>query len=77
MMSIGLEGRLGFLRRLRLSEVQRIILAFKSPRMRMLLHLLAATGLRISKASSLKVDYMYFENRVLGSISTTFHSVSS
>ncbi|RLG63635.1 hypothetical protein DRO21_05610, partial [archaeon] len=52
-------------RGLRLSEIQRIILASKSPRMRTLLHLLAATGLRINEARLLKVDNIDFENRVL------------
>jgi integrase len=48
-----------------IAELQKLILKTKSPRLAMLIQLLAQTGLRIGEALRLKVSNIDFENRVI------------
>jgi integrase len=48
-----------------LAEVQRLILASKSPRMRLLIQLLLQTGMRVSEALSLRVADIDFDAKVI------------
>jgi integrase len=48
-----------------LAEIQRLILASKSPRMRLLIQLLLQTGMRVSEALSLRVADIDFDAKVI------------
>ncbi|MDJ0269264.1 MAG: tyrosine-type recombinase/integrase [Aigarchaeota archaeon] len=48
-----------------LSELQRLIMATRSRRMRLLLHLLPLTGLRLGEALKLRVEYIDLENNTI------------
>jgi len=48
-----------------LAELQQLIMAPKSPRLRLLIQLLCQTGMRINEALNLKVDYVDFENKII------------
>ncbi|MCX8193732.1 MAG: tyrosine-type recombinase/integrase, partial [Nitrososphaeria archaeon] len=57
-----------------LAEIQKLVLASRSPRMRLLIQLLCQTGLRISEALNLRVDCIDLEKgviRVPGEITKT------
>lgn len=61
---------------IKLHELQKLIMVFKSPRMRLLIQLLAQTGLRISEALELKVADVDLDNgwvRVRGNTTKTGH----
>jgi len=45
-----------------IAELQKLISGVKSPRLRLLLHLLPLTGLRLNEALSLRVEYIDLEN---------------
>ena len=48
-----------------LMELQKLIMATRSKRMRLLLYLLPLTGLRLNEALQLRVEYIDFENDVI------------
>jgi integrase/recombinase XerD len=48
-----------------LSEIQRLILGSKSPRMRLLIQLLLQTGMRLNEALQLRVEHIDFDAKVI------------
>ncbi|MEM2690121.1 MAG: site-specific integrase [Nitrososphaerota archaeon] len=48
-----------------IADLQKMILASKSPRLSMLIQLLSQTGLRLNEALNLKMEYIDFENNVI------------
>lgn len=47
------------------ADLQKMILASKSPRLSMLIQFLAQTGMRLNEALNMKVEYIDFENNVI------------